>query len=63
MTIPSESSVNMKPTLVSVSGNYVFNRPCKYVSIVRQSRCKRRPVIERKSDRGNRKVLSDFETA
>lgn len=62
MTIPSKSSVNMKPTLVSVSCNYIFNCPCEYMSIVRQSSCKRRSIIESKSVRDNKNVLSYFKT-
>lgn len=48
MTVPPESSVNVKPALVSVSRNDIFDCPSKYVSIVRQSSSKGRPIIEGK---------------
>lgn len=46
MAIPAKSSVNMKTTLMSKSGYYVFNGSCKNMAIVWKPSSKWRAIIE-----------------
>ena len=46
MTIPAEPSVHVVATLMRPAGHDVLHRPCEDVTVVRQTRRERRPVVK-----------------
>lgn len=46
MAIPAKPSVNMKTTLMSKSGYYVFDGSCKNMAIVGEPSGKRGAIVE-----------------
>lgn len=57
MTIPSETPFDMIALLMRIPCDHIFNGSSQNVTIMRQSRCKRRPIV--KSVTANTKIRSN----